>query len=329
MTEDKSAADELIAALEQEGARDGPGEFTLAPEAARTKMQQFQLREPLQFVLLLVQAASLRGSRRISFEFDADDLRMVFDGQGISSRELEGLHGTLFAPCPDSMAASLQELALACNAAEALSPAFVQVRSTTEQGTFELEICPGLPLTFGPAGPLDWPTRIQVRMWVGRLPHKAVRELLIARCRYASQEIFLDRSRISRGMKLEGTLPQVPIKGPDSKGVAGWSSKGDIRRGELRIVKNGAWITTLSPPFLLPGAIVVIEDNRIRKALSQDAVVQDAALASVLETARAAQGDAHRALIQSKTGEQYNDDPQVRHRTKLLLRRSGPLPRSR
>ena len=61
-----SKAAELIAGLQSDAEFDSDGGFSLDREKAREKMRQFQLADPHRYVLLLVEAAVLRGATTIA-----------------------------------------------------------------------------------------------------------------------------------------------------------------------------------------------------------------------------------------------------------------------
>src|SRR5690606_20095120 len=115
------------------GELDSRGQFTLDRAQARAKMQKFQLDDPRRYVLELVQAAVLRGATAVSFEIDADDMRMRCDGQPFTAAELAELWGSIFADGDDRPLRGLKQLALGLNAALGLNPKRIVVRSGDQE----------------------------------------------------------------------------------------------------------------------------------------------------------------------------------------------------
>ena len=91
-------------------------------------MRQFQLADPHRYVLLLVEAAVLRGATKLEFEIDTDDMRLRFDA-ALSWEDLDELYASLFVDRSTIEIRARRELALACNAAMALNPRWVRIES--------------------------------------------------------------------------------------------------------------------------------------------------------------------------------------------------------
>ncbi|MCA9714976.1 MAG: hypothetical protein KC468_09850, partial [Myxococcales bacterium] len=140
-----SKVEELVAALHEEGALDSEGSFTLDSERAREKLRQYQLARPHEYVLLLVQAAVLRGATKIRFDIDADDVRMNFDGAPFTREDFADLYSAMFVERASRAVQARQELALAVNAAMALNPRYIRVFSGDTTSRVFLELRPNRP----------------------------------------------------------------------------------------------------------------------------------------------------------------------------------------
>jgi hypothetical protein len=223
-----SKADELIAGLATDAQFDSDGSFSLDREKAREKMRQFQLSDPHRYVLLLVEAAVLRGATTIVFDIDADDMQMRFDA-ALSWADLDELYGALFINRTSDEIRARRELALACNAVMALNPRWVRIESFTRgdggggaaQGDLQGISAELRSDSKDEITKLDKPTREfddMPRTWTfvhvkerfrpgllvrflrdvgGSIPEE---QLLRARCQHASTAITLDGVRISEGL---------------------------------------------------------------------------------------------------------------------------------
>lgn len=94
---------QMIGDLAGEGFVESQGQFTLDVEAARRRMADFTLADPYQWVLKMVQAASLLDCQHISITTGAGELGLRFEGMKVSLEEfqqclqaltLDGAHGT-------------------------------------------------------------------------------------------------------------------------------------------------------------------------------------------------------------------------------------------
>ncbi len=122
--------DELLGELRQAGRRDSGGGFTLDWRKAREKLRRFQLLDPHRWVAHAVAAGVANGATRIEVTTDSDDCILRFDGPFFGTVELENLFAYLLSEQPEQdPTGRLRELAIALNAAAALNPARVVLRS--------------------------------------------------------------------------------------------------------------------------------------------------------------------------------------------------------
>jgi len=297
--------DELLGELRGDGVVDSTGRFTLDPEKARAKMRRFLCADPRRYILELVQAAVLRGASTIDVELDADDMWMRFDGRPFRAEELANLYGSLFASeqAGDDRRA-LRRLALGINAAMGMDPKHVRIRSRDvmmelhSDGADVIEVCaepqagtvihvrkrprPGIVLDF-------------FRDRLGRLgEERHLRE----RCAFSRIPISLDGEVISNGhLEVPDALVSVPIEGPGCIGAAGYCLKS---AAQLHLLTDGVWISTHPLDGFFCGLVVIIDDRRLSKDVSQAKIVEDAAFERALEMCEDARWQVVRALLESE-----------------------------
>lgn len=297
-----SKADELIAGLATDAQFDSDGSFSLDREKAREKMRQFQLADPHRYVLLLVEAAVLRGATTIVFDIDADDMQMRFDA-ALSWADLDELYGALFINRTTDEIRARRELALACNAVMALNPRWVRIESFTraEEGG-GAGAAQGMLSGIGAElrsdskdeiTKLDKPTREFEDMphtWTsihvkerfrpgllvrflrdmgGSIPEE---QLLRSRCQHAATSITLDGVRISEGLPSNLVCART-FELEHIRGVAGI----DLERRDLSgvvLLSNGVQINTHELGESIHGLWYWVDSSRFRKDVSQGDVVR-------------------------------------------------------
>ena len=284
------AIDQLIADLRADGAVESEGRFTLDREQARAKMQKFQLVDARRYVLELVQAAVLRGATNISFDIDADDMRMRFDGTPFAEAEFDDLYGSLFSDGDGRALQGVRQLALALNAALGMDPKHIHVRS----GSTELRMIPGQPDAIRALGKADTRTEIHVRQrfklrtfvdfflnLTGRLGEE---QYLRQRCRYASIPVSLDGTRIAHGLDHGHEAGTGAGAGAGILAISGADYRGTLRLVEsitpceLILIKDGVWIDSKELRRAGNHLVAVIEGDSLRKDVSQARIVENAAL---------------------------------------------------
>lgn len=289
-----SKADELIAGLVTDAQFDSDGSFSLDRDKAREKMRQFQLADPHRYVLLLVEAAVLRGATSIVFDIDTDDMHMRFDA-ALSWEDLDELYGALFINRTSDEIRARRELALACNAVMALNPRWVRVESFTRTDTGAVS---GVGANLRADSDdeiekLDKPTREfedMPRAWTtihvkerfrpglmvrflrdmsGSVPEE---QLLRTRCKHASTPITLDGVRISEGLpsKLVGG---AAFTAEHMRGVAGIDQTRRDSSG-VTLLSNGVQIIVHELGESIDGLWYWVDSSRFRKDVSQGDIVR-------------------------------------------------------
>ena len=313
----ESDVERLLAELRAGGRVDSRGAFTLDREKARDKMQRFQLADPRHYLLLLVQAAVLKGARRIGLAIDADDVRLDHDGDPWSVEDLEQLYNAMFARTADPAARARRELALGLNAAMAIAPRWLRLESSSGGHGVQLEMRPGRPDVFEAVPGRPDGTRLHLRERFtpgqaieflqdlrGTLAEEA---LLRARCRYASIDIVLEGQALAAGPRVEGALVTVPLEGDALTGVAGvlpadlpprvvWVTHGVIvTEGEIRGAPPGVRVVAVAPGLSKDvSQAAFVQDERYEAAMSAvHASVRALTVALAGELASGSLGDLH------------------------------------
>ncbi|MFH2005993.1 MAG: hypothetical protein ABI333_05335 [bacterium] len=300
----KPEVNAFIRGLRTDGVEHSRGSFSLDREKAREKMRQFQLADPHEYVLELVQAAVLMGATRIRFDIDADDMWMRFDGRPFSQEDFDGLYGSLFAREHTPQNDARRELALGTNAAMALNPRYVRaVSGDGKQGAW-LELRPGQDDTFGELEEPVLGTEIHVKSRFrpglmvqfvqnlkGVLPEE---ETLRRRCSLSQVAIDLEGKVLSQGLSLPGAVGVVKLEGEGVTGLAGFDPQ--RKKGALlTLVKDGVLITRHELKASADGFVAVVDAQALRKDVSQGDIVRDQAYERLLAKLRDA---GQRSLIQ-------------------------------
>ncbi len=288
--------EELVAALHAEGALDTTGGFTLDSARAREKLRQYQLARPHEYVLLLVQAAILRGATKIRFDIDADDVRMNFDGTPFTRDDFADLYSAMFVDRATREVQAKQELALAVNAAMALNPRYIRVFSGDEQSRVFLELRPNKADKLNDVKPIALGTWIHVKQrfrpgllvqFLRNLRGTIVEELALReRCRFADVEVVLDGETISHGFALPGLAAETAIALDGVKGTGGLmppDGDEDPPPASVDILCNGVMITRRTLDQLPARFRAVVDGSHLKKDVSQFEVVQDEAYDQVID----------------------------------------------
>ena len=121
--------DELIARLAAEGEVAESGVFTIDPELAVEKLREFQLTDPVRFVLCWVRAAVLLGATRVDIAVEANDVRLRFDGAVLTPEELDVLWSSVMGIRKKARTRALREMALGTNGAFSWQAKAVTIQS--------------------------------------------------------------------------------------------------------------------------------------------------------------------------------------------------------
>jgi hypothetical protein len=285
--------DNQLEELRSEGRLTASGEFRLDRDKAREKMQKFQLRDPHHYVLEFVQAAHLLGADDIRFDIDADEMRVQLTNVSVTADDLEDIYDAVFSASTDPRTRALRHLAIGLNAAQAMEPSVVRVKSVRDDQKVTLEIRAGEEvMTEEAVQPGDDHTTIYLRETF-RASHLldffrnlrgdlAEKTALREGCASSTRAIHLDGERISLGPTLsEEVVGQAEIETPHERGVIGILPHGAAI--EITILQNGVKVVEHRMKARLVAARAVIESDRLTKNLSQSAFVEDEGWTAFIE----------------------------------------------
>lgn len=297
MSED--VAGSLIDALTGEGEHVDDGSFTLDPTKARDKLRDHQLADPLAYVLLLVEAATLAGSGRadatprIAFTLSTTS-EARFAGVRWRDDELRHPFAAVFRSLPNEPDAArrvrvLQLLALAANAALAAGAERVELDAAGDDGRLrrvtlvpEREVEPRFEsLAELPASGVCF-RFVGGAFEFGRASKE--RDLLVSHCELSTTAISVDGERIDAGFgaafagfrRLETTHIAM-----DEFGIIGQAGRVGVEPARAMILTRGVLAETLPLPDCRPGFVAVV-DVDLRKDLSQRQLLRDQTFTSVL-----------------------------------------------
>lgn len=298
---------ELLTKLREAGKLEARGRFTLDSDKAREKLRQYQLADPHRYVLLLVEAMVLAGAHKLEFEIDADDVRLRCICRPFSYEQLGDLYASIFVEIDAALdertrahLRGLQQLASALNSAMALNPRFIRVESVDAEGQ-------GVALVLEPERPdqleritgAEPGTRIHVRdrFRPGLLVEffrsvgdgVAEQKLLRKHCRWSPMTIQLDGAVISGPLEFDGQywFAEPVVEGERTIGRAAIQlvpppGTGQPGPAYVDLLCQGVWIERVALEHMVAGFAAIIDDDRLRRDVSQTNVLRDAAFERVV-----------------------------------------------
>jgi hypothetical protein len=302
---------DLLAKLREAGAVEAKGRFTLDSDKAREKLRQYQLADPHRYVLLLVEAMVLAGARKLEFQIDADDVRLRCFCRPFRHEQLDDLYASLFVELDASLdererahLRGLQQLAFALNSAMALNPRFIRVESIDADGQ-------GVVLVLEPERPdrleritgCEPGTRVHVRdrFRPGLLVeffrsvggNVAEQQLLRKHCRWSPATIELDGRVISGPLEFDGEYwfaePVVDNErtiGRAAIHLVPTPGSGQLGPAHVELLCNGVWVERVELERMITGFAAIIDDDQLRRDVSQNQILRDAAFERVLAALR-------------------------------------------
>lgn len=134
------------------GTRVSVGRLRVDAARAVDKLREYQLPDPVAWVLEVVRAAIAFGATEVRVTGDADDVRVAWDGAAPSPEMLTRLFDELVDPAPRAERRAARLLATGVNTALGLGPRWIDVVVTDGQGTAnEVRYTPSLLETEGGA----------------------------------------------------------------------------------------------------------------------------------------------------------------------------------
>lgn len=283
--------------------------FTLDRARAREKMREFQLADPRRWVLLLVRAAIMRGASGVAIAIDSAGMTISFDGAPLEAADFEELYASMFATAEDPLARSRRELALACNAAMALSRG-LRIESGDGASGRALELEAGRedvitalarPRRGTSVRQDDRPRVAVLDRLLGIEAVRPERELLRAGCQFAAARVLLDGVAISGGIAALEAWGTVELEPPWS-GRCGYAPSG--APNELVVLQHGVVLTRRTLEGLPQGLVAVVEGAALRTDVSRNEPVQDEQWHALLTAVRRGSDRALRAVACGPTAAQ-------------------------
>lgn len=273
-------SERLIAKLEAEAKLVDRGEFTMDDVAARTKLAQYRLAEPSDWICLVVEAANLFGATRVGVVGKLAQMWIRFDGE-----PLDGAAIFSKAAASEDTDEPYSRLGLR-NLAIAIWTLFGHY----EVSAVEIESPRGRVRLHADGRTERWPGKEQtnlVRVF-GLRDSERERERLRERCRHSPMAIAVERERISFGMRrwlvereARGIMPI--IDGERTIGYVG--GKPDSSRATIQLMTHGVAAEVVSASTWEGLAIL---DVPLAKDLGERAVLRDAEFDRVMALVEAA-----------------------------------------
>lgn len=277
------------------------GRFTIDSRKAWTKLRDFGLKDPREYVLLLVEAAVIAMPERPAIELELGQrTRAEFVGPTFEPRVFRNLLATVFDADTriDPRTRVLQTLALAANAAYGAGAERVLIEHVDAQGRLhELEISPDGSTSDVQRDPSDAP-----RGWMrftfegpmlgagARARHE--RDLLLERCRFARADIRMNGALLDTGPdRLLETDARVPVRDAEGEllGYAGYDPRVQTRVYE--VVRGVLRETWLPEGEVEPGFVAVMYSDA-QMDLSRGRIIRDASVEAERDDALQAAHDA-------------------------------------
>lgn len=282
-------ASSLIEALAGEGEHVGDGVFTLDPAKARQKLREYQLAEPLGYVLLLVEAAHVGDPNpRIDLQLGSTT-RASFPGVILSDEQLCNPFSAVFRG-GDEPSRVLALLGLAANAALAAGAERVEIHNTGADKRLRcvtIESDGDTWLAVRESADARVPGHTVFRYVGGALQiGRAAKELALlqAHCELASIPITVDGERIDAGHKAAFAgyrRVQTTTISVDEHGIVGTAARLGAEPAKALLLTRSVLAETIELDGCRPGLIAVV-DVDLRKDLSQRRVLRDERFAAVL-----------------------------------------------
>ena len=279
---DDDDVEELIARLAADGEVAESGVFSVDPELAVEKLREFQLSDPVRFVLCWVRAAVLLEATRVDIEVEASDVRLKFDGRILAAEELDVLWSSVMGSRKRPRTRALRELALGTNGAFSWQAKAVTIQSGTTLVTVDRNL--KLKREKADAGaatnvlhakrPIGWSLlrrrRAERR---GQLPEEL---LLVRACVHHKIPVFLDGLRINPPPPVDSE-PWIQVEIEDSGRQISYRI-GPGMSSKLRVLLAGVEVCVVDlelPPGVPRGLFeATVDDPLLPLDLSQDKPIE-------------------------------------------------------
>lgn len=301
--------EEYIQLLQQEGDFQSSGRFSLEAKKALQKMQEFRLKEPAEYILQLVSCAVMRGAHKVQIEIHGRDVRVGFDGEPFTAGELEQIFDCARQQSQQPLTAAGAHLAIALQAMRSYNPDVLIVESRDSDcrnvlQLYEQEVW--LETLTGPGARSEMVTYVglehSLNFWNMCFPSlvgmwRSERGLL-NRLAYASPiPIYVNGTRLEFVTGINTVLLEGPGKAPiwasdrthmnRLKGQPFWglAARRFAEASKLYLVQAGICFLQ-EGENVSPGMVVHVQEDGLRRDLSQRKLVRNELLTQVIEQAR-------------------------------------------
>ena len=296
-------AGSLIDALAGEGDHVDDGGFTLDRAAALAKLRSHQLAEPIEYLLILVEAAwaAEADDKQRSLKVECrSDTYVDFRGPSLDGPALLDLFAAVFAQTsgladePLRRARVLQLLGLAVNHALALEIDAVTIDAfDAEEAPVRLRVSPTGELALVDEAPEPklapgW-IRVQIHSMQGLARGLSERALLTRRCRYASFPVRVDGRLVSKQplSQLSGRK-KITLDGRNV-GEAGYRHEAEAQGGaEILVINRGVELPL--PDFGMPAGMFAFVSADLPMDLSRSQLVEGPELEQIRDAVRKVRG---------------------------------------
>lgn len=291
-----AGTEDYIKLLQHEADFQSSGRFSLEAKKALQKMQRFRLNNPAEYILQLVSCAVMRGASAIQIEIGGRDLRVGFDGEPFSARELEEIFGYVGQQSQQALTAAGAHLAIALQAMRSYNPDVLLVESRDRHGRNVLQLYEDevwIETLSGPASTSKAITYVGMEhalsLWNLCFPtlvgsHRAEHHMLRRLAKASPIPVYLNGELVpfllpSGRALLEGPgQPPVWAGGSFARRIKGpcWglSYPAQHESRQLVLIQAGICFPQLREPLMDP-VVVYLQEDALKRDLSQAEIVKD------------------------------------------------------
>jgi hypothetical protein len=293
-----AGTEDYIKLLQQEGDFQSSGRFSLEAKKALQKMQEFRLLDPAEYILQLVSCAVMRGATRMQIEINGRDTRVAFDGEPFSAQELEQIFDCASQHSQHPLTAAGAHLAIALQAMRTYNPDVLIVESRDGSGRnvlqlYEQEVWIETLSTPGPNPKLVTYVGLEHSLSLFNLCFPSLvgawrsEHSLLRRLAFTSPiPITVNGAPITFYTGLSTVLLQGPGRPPvwaENRSIKqtiqdqpcwGLAERRYVSKGQLFLIQAGICFRQADSE-VPEGLIVYLQDDRLRRDLSQRAIVKN------------------------------------------------------
>lgn len=293
-----AGTEDYIKLLQQEADFQSSGRFSLEAKKALQKMQAFRLQDPTEYILQLVSCAVMRGASAVQIEIGGRDVRVGFDGEPFTARELEDVFQSALQQSQHPMTAAGAHLAIALQAMRSYNPDVLLVESRDRHGRNVLQLYEDevwIETLTGPASSAKANTYVgmefSLNFWNMCFPSLLAgfrkEHRLLSKLAHASPiPIYIHGERLPFPMGFNRVLLEGPGRAPVwsqgqfsrriKAGCWGLSYRSDGNSGQLVLVQAGICFVQRKD-WILDGRVIYLQDDSLKRDLSQSGLVQSIA----------------------------------------------------